>query len=224
MKTANNLAICFKFLMFNRLIEITMNHWTAWFFGILFIVIGILVGWSYFALQIYDKSIGKLFCAALIAASGVACFLVDSSWFHTASYYHKLCMYAVLGMALSFACTFTIMDTGAYLRSFVQSSYRYEQIRETKEVTFVIFMAIMMGCCFGWVFANIPSDPSKPRMALLREEEHCYPIGVFLGGATGVGYSILTTDMKANSTGEPTYQGIGEANAATYDFDLDDDI
>ena len=64
---------------------------------------------------------------------------------------------------------------------------RYEQIRETKEVTFVIVMSIIMGCCFGWVFANIPADPSKPRMALLREEEHCYPIGVFLGGFTGVG-------------------------------------
>lgn len=54
------------------------------------------------------------------------------------------------------------------------------------QVYLVVVTAVIMGAVFGFIFGLLDVEDeqlSHLRLALLREESYCYPIGALVGGA-----------------------------------------
>lgn len=179
------------------LVEISLSAFFSVYFGILFVVVGLIILWRISANSDPDAQSRKqhlTFFAALIVLSGVLCFVLEKNWFVGLHTLAKVPLYMVLGISVSFALTFSLVDLVNYLMGFFQASVARPLVESKAQINLVLCVAMAMGGLFGLIFGVMDVEDEVSyhiRLALLREEHYCYPIGAVLGGIAGFGNEYL---------------------------------
>merc|ERR1712048_1468003 len=102
--------------------------------------------------------------------------------------------YMTLGLAVAFALTFSIVDVLNYIIGFCQSSIAKPIVESSQQVYLVLVVSLAMGAVFGFTFGFLDVEDEQVyhiRVALMREEHFCYPMGLALGCAAGFGNEFL---------------------------------
>eukprot|EP00913_Durusdinium_trenchii_P031901 g29877.t1 len=156
------------------LIEISISPFFSMYFGVLFILVGCLILWRVLSHESPDplqmKRLHLSIFAGTIILSGALCFLLDRKIFVGLAPWMKVPLYMTLGLAVAFALTFSIVDVLNYVIGFFQNS--------------------AMGVVFGFTFGLLDVEDEEVyhmRVALMREEHYCYPMGILLGAISGFG-------------------------------------
>merc|ERR1711937_448754 len=100
----------------------------------------------------------------------------------------KVPLYAILGTSVAFALTFSIVDIVNYVLGFLQVSIAKPFVESASQVYMVLTVSLIMGGIFGLTFGVMDVEDEvtyQIRLALLREERYCYPVGAVLGGVVG---------------------------------------
>merc|ERR1719387_1996943 len=184
------------------------------YLGILFIVVGAIILWRIFSQedgigsspdQKQNKGPLAIF-AVLIIVSGLICFALERHWYVGLTPLMKVPLYAILGTSVAFALTFSVVDLVNYVLGFLQVSIAKPFVESASQVYMVLTVALAMGGIFGLIFGvmDVEDEVSyQIRLALLREERYCYPVGAVLGGLVGFGNEYLREQEKRGGTSLP---------------------
>lgn len=185
------------------LIEISLSAFFAVYFGILFIVVGTIILWRvkvHYSLHKDTTDRVLNIFAYLIIAAGFMCFLLEKDWYFKLSPILKVPMYTLLGIAVSFALTFSVVDVINYLLGFMQQSVAKPFVESTRQIQLMLGIAMVMGAIFGFIFGIINLDNNlqyEIRLKLRQQEHNCFPLGGLLGFIAGVGNEYLR-DLHTN--------------------------
>ena len=215
------LGIMISLIVNSTLIEISVSPFFSLYFGILFLSVGGIILWRIHAVTQFQplttdelqrkKQLTSF--GSLIILSGLLCFILERHWFVGLPYLLKVPLYAILGIAVSFALTFALVDVLNYLGGFLQISYARPLVESPNQVFLVLSVSLAMGAFFGLIFGlmDVEDAPAYTiQLALMKEENYCYPIGALLGGLAGFGNEIIRAK--------------GEEYSALANTDFDDDI
>lgn len=176
------------------LIEISISPFFSMYFGILFILVGCLILWRVLSHEASDplqmKKLHLSIFAGTIILSGALCFLLDRKMFVGLAPWMKVPLYMTLGLAVAFALTFSIVDVLNYVLGFCQSTIAKPIVESSQQVYLVLVVSLAMGVVFGFTFGLLDVEDEQMyhiRVALMREEHYCYPMGVVLGALAGFG-------------------------------------
>merc|ERR1712136_23327 len=176
------------------LIEISISPFFSMYFGVLFFLVGGLILWRVMTHQADDplrmKKLHLAIFAGTIIASGALCFLLNRHTFANLSPLMKVPLYMTLGLAVAFALTFSLVDILNYLTGFFQASIAKPIVESSQQVYLVLMVSVAMGVVFGFTFGLLDVEDEHLyhiRVALMREEHYCYPMGVILGAFAGFG-------------------------------------
>eukprot|EP00744_Colponema_vietnamica_P007451 GILI01010725.1.p1 GENE.GILI01010725.1~~GILI01010725.1.p1 ORF type:complete len:252 (+),score=74.27 GILI01010725.1:155-910(+) len=173
------------------LVEISLNGFFSLYFGLLFFVVGGVILWRASSEAVEMNKSRKPFIVLfglLVIASGVLCFVLEKDWCTSLSSTAKVPLYSLLGISISFALTFSIVDLLNYFLGFCQPSHSKALVDSASQVYLILITAIIMGAIFGFIFGLMDiEDVSlyQLRLALMKEEHYCYPIGAVVGGLSG---------------------------------------
>eukprot|EP00419_Tripos_fusus_P017021 CAMPEP_0172747980 /NCGR_PEP_ID=MMETSP1074-20121228/144028_1 /TAXON_ID=2916 /ORGANISM="Ceratium fusus, Strain PA161109" /LENGTH=130 /DNA_ID=CAMNT_0013579631 /DNA_START=255 /DNA_END=647 /DNA_ORIENTATION=- len=118
----------------------------------------------------------------------------------------KVPLYVVLGTAVAFALTFSVVDLVNYILGFLQVSIAKPFVESASQVYVVLATALVMGGIYGLIFGvmDVEDEVSyQIRLALLREEHYCYPIGAVLGGGVGFANEYIREEEEHCGAGLP---------------------
>eukprot|EP00434_Breviolum_minutum_P045180 symbB.v1.2.040446.t1/scaffold7241.1/size12382/1 len=90
-------------------------------------------------------------------------------------------LYMTLGLAVAFALTFSIVDVLNYVIGFFQNSVAKPVVESSQQVFLVLIVSLAMGVVFGFTFGLLDVEDEEVyhmRVALMREEHYCYPMGI----------------------------------------------
>merc|ERR1712060_10354 len=146
--------------------------------------------------------------AGTIILSGALCFMLDRKMFMGLQPMAKVPLYMMLGLAVAFALTFSIVDVLNYILGFCQNSVAKPIVESAQQVYLVLIVSLAMGVVFGFTFGMLDVEDEQVyhiKVALMREEHYCLPMGILLGAASGFGNEYFRqTDDYA------TYQGLAQ--------------
>merc|ERR1712048_1527898 len=114
----------------------------------------------------------------------------------------------MLGLAVAFALTFSIVDVLNYLLGFFQNSVAKPIVESAQQVYLVLVVSLAMGVVFGFTFGMLDVEDEQVyhiKVALMREEHYCLPMGILLGAASGFG-----NEYYRQNDDYSTYQGIAQ--------------
>lgn len=121
----------------------------------------------------------------LIVISGVICFVLEENWIFKLKPHSKIPLYGILGLSVSFALNFAIVD----LLNFIFAYFNTRPVIENKrQVACIVLMTSVMGAVFGIVFGIVDFEDEElyhKKLDLMTEESICFPIGGLLGAVTG---------------------------------------
>ncbi|VWU49393.1 conserved membrane protein, unknown function [Hepatocystis sp. ex Piliocolobus tephrosceles] len=185
------------------LVEVSLSTFFSMYFGILFIVVGIIIFWRLSA-NIGDESENRrtqlMVLAAMIILSGFLCLFFERTWLFSLSTIAKVPIYCLLGISIAFAVTFSLIDFINYLFGFIQGSITRPLIESTAQVYLILLFTITMGGIFGFIFGliNVEDESSHHvRLALMKAENSCFPLGAILGGIAGFGNEVYRQQNEA---------------------------
>lgn len=195
------LGIMISLIVNCTLVEISISAFFSMYFGILFIVVGAIILWRIFsqddgpgASDQKQKRGPLAIFAVLIIVSGLICFALERHWYVGMTPLMKVPLYAILGTSVAFALTFSVVDLVNYVLGFLQVSIAKPFVESASQVYLVLTVALVMGGLFGLIFGimDVEDEVSyQIRLALLREERYCYPVGAILGGVVGFANEYL---------------------------------
>ena len=196
------LGVAVSLIVNCTLIEISISPFFAFYFGALFISVGAVIIWRVGAVTAYqplseDERMRKFqfqYFGYMIIFSGVLCFLLERHWFVGIHYVFKVPLYTVLGISVSFALTFALVDVLNYTIGFMQISFARPIIESPSQVFLVLASSLIMGGVFGLIFGMMDIEDKAEytiKLALMKEEHFCYPIGLVFGALAGFGNEVL---------------------------------
>eukprot|EP00389_Voromonas_pontica_P003650 GDKH01005398.1.p1 GENE.GDKH01005398.1~~GDKH01005398.1.p1 ORF type:complete len:246 (+),score=33.37 GDKH01005398.1:199-936(+) len=189
------------------LVEISLSSFFSMYFGCLFLSVGGVILWR-ISSQVACTSDSMLrrkqlmIFSILILMSGFACFFIDRGFFLRLPSIFKIPVYTLLGVSVSFALVFTIVDIVNIAFGFLQHQAASPLVESRQQVLMVLGIALVLGASFGFVFGVMDVEDSalpEIRLALKREQYMCYPIGVLLGAAGGFMNEFLRQQDKGYS-------------------------
>lgn len=185
------------------LVEVSLSKFFSMYFGILFIAVGIIIFWRLNANSTEDVENRKhqlMALSTLIIISGTLCFFLDKSWLFSLSAFSKVPLYSMLGISIAFALTFSLIDLINYLIGFIQGSITRPLIESKAQVYLILVFTITMGAIFGFIFGLLDVEDESShhiRLALMKAENYCFPIGAVLGGISGFGNEVFRQQTEA---------------------------
>ena len=210
------LGLAISLIVNSTLVEISVSPFFALYFGLLFMSVGGIIiyrlngaawltGSSSAALDAdqtlllapEDEQLRKkqlTFFASLILVSGFLCFLLEKNWFVGLSWSAKVPLYTVLGVSVAFALVFSVVDLVNYVMGFLRASVARPVVESSHQVYLIMTIALIMGATFGFIFGVMDIEDEiqyQVRLALLKEERTCLPIGGLLGAIAGFGNEYL---------------------------------
>jgi len=203
------LGIIISLIVNCTLVEISISSFFSLYFGILFIVVGGIILWRVFSQDGASPAQRKKPLAAfamLIILSGLICFTLEQQWYHGLSPILKVPLYVLLGTSVAFALTFSVVDLVNYILGFLQVSVAKPVVESASQVYMILTTALIMGALFGLIFGimDVEDEVSyQIRLALLREERYCYPVGGILGGAVGFANEYIREEEQQCGSGLP---------------------
>jgi len=196
------IGVIISFTVNCTLVEISINGYFAVYFGLLFIVISVIL---LCRVRTGDHPKPCVFASfsLLVMASGIVCFLLEASWFVSLRPMWKVPFYAMLGVSLCFALLFSIIDLINYFTGIIACCRTTKALVETEvQVYLVVTTAMLMGFIFGFIFGVMDIEDqslANLRLALMREESICYPLGLILGGVAATINQYIRDNYKTHS-------------------------
>jgi len=212
------LGIAVSLIVNSTLVEISVSPFFALYFGLLFMSVGGIIiyrlnGSTLFSGNTNTDNVGEAdqafllapedekrrkkqltFFASLICFSGFLCFILEKNWFVGLSPTTKVPLYTILGVSVAFALVFSIVDLVNYLMGFLRASIARPIVESSHQVYLIMTIAMVMGACFGFIFGVMDIEDEiqyQVRLALLKEERTCIPIGAILGAIAGFGNEYI---------------------------------
>ncbi len=217
------LGIAISLIVNSTLVEISVSPFFALYFGILFMSVGGIIVYRLNGASLFpaggqndadqalilapedEKQRKKqlTFFAGLICFSGLLCFILEKNWFVGLSATMKVPLYTILGISVAFALVFSVVDLVNYLMGFLRASVARPIVESPHQVYLIMTVAMLMGATFGFIFGVMDVEDEiqyQVRLALLKEEKTCLPIGALLGAIAGFGneYLRLKSDEYAS--------------------------
>ena len=161
--------------------------------------------------------------AAVVLLAGASCFLLERHWNATTSPAMKTPIYMVLGAALSFTVSISLVDLihmGASCCVRLTPSCAPPQMDSPAQMVAGFVGAVAMGAMFGVVFGMMDVMQDAPgQMERLRAEQRAsLPVGVGMGAALGVILSQLgEAGEEEGSPGQRVYMWTRVARTAARD-------
>jgi len=179
------LGIGASFTVNATLVEISINDFFAVYFGMLFIIIAGILFWRVKSGD-HPKPYLLMGFSMMVMLSGLLCFILEKDWFIRMSPSLKVPLYSMLGISVCFALLFSVIDLINYCTGLCCQGPNSKPLVETEtQVYLVVASAVLMGFLFGLVFGLLDIEDetlTHLKMALMREESICYPIGAVVGG------------------------------------------
>eukprot|EP01067_Filipodium_phascolosomae_P006433 Filipodium_phascolosomae@DN4694_c0_g1_i1.p1 len=213
------LGIVVSLIVNCTLVEISLSVFFSSYFGLLFLSVGVLILWRVLTIGTSTSSAGGgsgsatatvtapnpgghkrrlqlMLFAMLIILSGFLCFILEKNWCVGLSSLTKIPLYTLLGVSVSFALVFSIVDLINYISGLFQAPAAKPLVESQNQVYVVVLAALLMGGIFGFIFGVMDVEDVvsyQVRLALMREEHFCYPIGAVIGGACGFANEYVRT-------------------------------
>jgi hypothetical protein len=185
------------------LVEISINIFFAYYFGFLFLLIGSIIGYRVWTGD-HPKPFLLASFSAMVLLSGLLCFMLEEAWFIRTSPTWKIPVYSLLGVSVCFALLFSLIDVINYCTTLCWPPEQTRPLVNTEaQIYLVVATAVTMGLSFGFVFGLFDVEDEKLsniKMALMREESVCYPIGAILGAIAAVVNQYLPSYAAAQSS------------------------
>ncbi|CDR97749.1 membrane protein, putative [Babesia bigemina] len=160
------------------LVEVSTSPFFTLYFAFTFIVIGIVILWR---LNISTAEVdGKQ--RQFLRYFGLM------SWFTHFPFVLKVAIYTLLGISISFALTFTIVDLVNYFISMFETSVARPLVESKSQVLVILVIACTMGAVFGFMFGFMKVEDEAEyhiKLALAKEESYTWPVGAVLGTLAG---------------------------------------
>lgn len=124
---------------------------------------------------------------ALIIFSGALCFILEQNWFLHLEAHIKIPVYAILGISISYALTFAIVDLVNYICLHLER-YGRSPVENSEQIIAVIILSAVMGAVLGIIFGLMDIEDEvkyHDKLSLMKEELYCYPIGGIIGFVSG---------------------------------------
>lgn len=186
-----------SFVVNCALVEISLNAFFAFYMGVIFFIVG---GGVIARVLMYGEKAPRrrliIFFGMLVLVSGVLCIFFDHHWMFTLSEAQRVPLYTLLGMSLSFAVAFAMVDLINFATS-ESNPGMPSLIESTYQIHLVLGVSIVMGIGYGLVFGLVgvghdvlghttTTSHESPVQMLGRElgDEilFCVPFGLVLGG------------------------------------------
>jgi len=131
----------------------------------------------------------------LSLVTGAVCLLLEGEWYFYFPRIVKIPIYALLGVSVSLALVFSVIDAINFVVGLCQGNTMARPIVESpNQIHLLLCLGAFLGAIFGFIFGNFQVadvDVYKLQISLLRSEFRCYEIGGFLGGLGGVANEYL---------------------------------
>lgn len=197
------------------LVEISLSPFFSTYFGLLFIVIGGLIFWKVYVTIIPDEDHGvnKRTCllafATLIIFSGIICFVLENDWFIGITSIVRVPIYTILGLSISFAIAFSLVDVVNYISGFIVSNDSPLMVSSKAQIIFVICSSLFIGIIFGFLFGLVEDSHEQihyVNISLMKQKHYCYIIGVIVGALCGFGNEVIRlSDRSYMIVGKTVY-------------------
>lgn len=201
-------GLCVSWLVNRALIEISVNGFFSVLFGLALLFMGFLILYRVSALSWHarpgaaasagpgreeapPKSLSTYLVmafACLVMLAGVSCLLLEKDWFHFISPATKVPLYTLLGIALWFALTFSIMDLFNFVGQQVVTRLSNGQrawkplISTPVQISVVLVAAVLLGVFFGIVFGTLDVEDGGNAGA---DARFTLPVGATVCGVVG---------------------------------------
>lgn len=152
------------------------------YFGVLFIIVGCVMIWRLTQKNTLENNRKNTYLLALgvwVTASGFMCFMLEKDWFMGLSWHLKIPMYSILGVAVCFSLAFSLIDLINYVLTCIRDTST-PFISTPTQFYLLTSLSVLMGLIFGLIFGVMDIEDAgkyQIRLALMREETWCYPIG-----------------------------------------------
>mmetsp|Transcript_19785 Transcript_19785/g.24121 ORF Transcript_19785/g.24121 Transcript_19785/m.24121 type:complete len:209 (+) Transcript_19785:362-988(+) len=180
------LGTVLSFLVNSALVEISLNSFFSFYFGLLFLFVGSLILYRVKSHETFQKRVGMYVFGFLVVVSGLIAFLFEPHWMFDLSRASKVPLYSLLGMSISFALTFSVVDLFNFCGG--QCYPNSPGIIETgSQINLLLAMSVIMGLGYGILFGalDVGGDVEKmkhPAAQLSRQMGHdelfCLPFGM----------------------------------------------
>ena len=200
------------FVVDSTLVEISTNAFFSLYFGVLFMIIGIIIATRVHK-SAYESFHRKLLLAfsVLIVVSGGLCVVAQRHTFHL-SPPAKVPLYATVGISVTFALVFSTVDMLNYCAG-------TPLVDTPSQIIVVLVISVVQGAIYGFVFGLLDVEDQMGlhlQLQLLKDATWTFPVGAVLGGVGG--YILLKLRRRVHETREYTYDPV-----STDDFFDDDD-
>ena len=195
-------------LVNSTLIEISLSRIFSVYFGCIFILIGCLLLWRNYT---QNKSSGPVIVrrpsdsffahpymiyvySGLMIFSGTLCFFLTRSWFTDVNYKVKIPFYGIVGANLSFVLVSFFGDCLNACISNCQGANSRPIIESNQQLYLIVASSTLMGFLYGLIFGILgieDADLYRLAVATMKENSYSYPIGISIGGITGVLNEIM---------------------------------
>ena len=136
--------------------------------------------------------------ACLVVFSGFLCMILDEHWFQFPATI-KVPLYTIVGMSVCFAFTFSLLDVVNVWLVHCSGNENTSLVQSQDQVHLILLTSIVMGACFGMIFGLMDVEDQRGlqlRDALIQDEEYCIPVGIILGGISGMYNQALLSQSK----------------------------
>jgi len=173
----------------NSLIEISVTPVFSIVFGIAFILLGLALVWRVWkSVTESSRRIFMIMFAILVFISGIFSFILEERWV-SMSAAAKIPMYAIIGVSLSFALTFSLTEfiNLGLCDKCCNTDFENNPLIGSKKQIFIIFAgSIIMGAIFGVLFGVIDVENDDPQHTKFKENLiWSIPLGGILGAVLG---------------------------------------
>eukprot|EP01068_Selenidium_serpulae_P005551 Selendium_serpulae@DN4077_c1_g1_i1.p1 len=190
------LGVAVSLIVNCTLVEISLSPFFATYFGVVFIMVGLIIFWRissgaampHGAQSLAPRKRQLMFFSLLIVTSGVLCFVLEKNWFIGLPTALKIPVYMLLGSSVSFALVFSLVDVVNYVLGFFQHQSARSLVESKQQVNMVVLVALVLGAIFGFIFGALDvaeENRYHVKLALMREEHLCLPLGLLVGGMAG---------------------------------------
>eukprot|EP00466_Bigelowiella_natans_P017008 jgi/Bigna1/146993/aug1.126_g21701 len=200
------LGVIISFTVNCTLVEISVNAFFAVYFGVLFVIIS-----SWMLYRVYSGEhprpilLGTF--SAMVMFSGILCFVLESNWVVNMSRGAKVPLYSILGIAVTFALLFSIIDLVNYCYGSFGATPGKALVETEEQVLLIVATATVLGFLFGLVFGllDVEDQPyNKLREALVQQEHICYPIGAIVSAVA----SAFNQYLREKNSQEYHYESV----------------
>ena len=162
------LGVIVSVLVNNALAEISISPFFAVSYGCIFVVLGALVIYRKLW-ERHDRPVARwlvLGFSILVLCSGVSCFLLEKDWFRRISYTLKVPLYVMLGIAVSFTVSCTLVDiVNAYGdRCGREDTLPLVQFWSSQQVFLILAGAVAIGASVGLLFGSMDVEDHLSRI------------------------------------------------------------